>query len=99
MARRQCLVCGCTDDAPCVISGVPCCWVGAELCSACASVEQMKDDEQACQWLGAIALASLRRLSQRATVTGRVVSRSEIPVSRRSPCSPTGRCGTSPPKT
>lgn len=33
---QECRECGCTDDAPCLTSEGPCCWVEHDLCSACA---------------------------------------------------------------
>lgn len=34
---RECRLCGCTDDNACVgADGLPCHWVAADLCSACA---------------------------------------------------------------
>lgn len=37
--ERTCCVCGCTESncSRCVVrTGEPCCWVGGDLCSACA---------------------------------------------------------------
>ena len=36
MSGRPCRVCGCTAARACVTDGVPCHWVEADLCSACA---------------------------------------------------------------
>jgi hypothetical protein len=35
---RTCRSCGCTDLQACVVEGVPCSWVEADLCSACAGL-------------------------------------------------------------
>jgi len=34
----SCRVCGCNDYNACVVEGVPCHWVEAELCSVCAAL-------------------------------------------------------------
>ena len=34
--EQQCRECGCVEDFPCVVDGVPCHWVERDLCSACA---------------------------------------------------------------
>ena len=44
---RTCRVCGCTDDAACTVLDVPCCWIEADLCSACATLEQLLASEDA----------------------------------------------------
>ena len=44
---RTCRVCGCTDDAACTVLDVPCCWIEADLCSACATLEQLLASEEA----------------------------------------------------
>jgi hypothetical protein len=42
---RQCRVCGCTDDLPCLVYDVyhgfdrPCYWFMPDLCSVCAGVD------------------------------------------------------------
>lgn len=33
---RACRFCRCTDDRACVTDGIPCHWVAADICSACA---------------------------------------------------------------
>jgi hypothetical protein len=33
----KCRICGCGDFTPCIVDGVPCCWVTPDLCSACLS--------------------------------------------------------------
>lgn len=33
---RSCRECGCTDVQACYTNNGPCCWVGIDLCSACA---------------------------------------------------------------
>lgn len=33
---RACRICGCTDDNACLVDNIPCHWVEADLCSACA---------------------------------------------------------------
>lgn len=98
MAQRSCERCGCTGDHACVVAGIPCVWVGETLCSACASVTELADSEVGCVWLGVVILAGLKRLRQPVIVTGQVLRR-EVLATRRSPCSPTGRCGTLPLKT
>jgi len=99
MACRSCQRCGCTDHNACVLAGIPCMWVAEDVCSACATVEELAENVAACEWLGLVALASLQRLTAPVTVMGRVVSRSETRHTRRSACSATGPCGTSPRKT
>jgi hypothetical protein len=47
MGRRRCRVCGCTDHDACTVLDVPCCWVGEELCSACAPLGQLLESEDA----------------------------------------------------
>ena len=38
---RECRDCGCTDSEPCLfLSGDTCCWVEADLCSACAAMSE-----------------------------------------------------------
>lgn len=34
---RSCRICGCRDERACVTNGVPCHWVGPDLCSSCAA--------------------------------------------------------------
>lgn len=98
MAATRCERCGCTADQACVVAGVPCCWISETLCSACADIPELVASESGCQWLGVVVLAGLYRLQQPVVVTGRVLRR-EVTDTRRSPCSPTGRCGTLPRKT
>ncbi|MEA2991648.1 MAG: hypothetical protein QOD40_568 [Alphaproteobacteria bacterium] len=43
MMRRTCRACGCTEERACIVGGVPCHWVEADLCSACD--EAAGDDE------------------------------------------------------
>lgn len=45
--KRRCKRCGCTDDHACVVAGVPCCWIGPDLCSACATTAELLADEEA----------------------------------------------------
>lgn len=35
--HRACRECGCTDECPCLVAGVPCSWAERDLCSACAA--------------------------------------------------------------
>lgn len=44
---RACRVCGCTDDSACTVLDVPCCWIEADLCSACATLAQLLSSEEA----------------------------------------------------
>lgn len=40
--ERACRVCGCTDARACVtVDGVPCHWIAADLCSACAAADEV----------------------------------------------------------
>lgn len=57
---RRCRVCGCTDDRACVVQGVPCCWVSEDLCSACATVQELLASEDAgWPWLVCVMSAHL----------------------------------------
>ena len=40
LPARKCRVCGCTDLNACLVKGVPCHWVGPDLCSACECTEE-----------------------------------------------------------
>ena len=35
VVERKCRVCGCTQNAPCIVDGTPCHWVAEDLCSSC----------------------------------------------------------------
>lgn len=35
-SNRRCRECGCTEARACTVAGVPCMWIGEDLCSACA---------------------------------------------------------------
>jgi len=48
---RKCRVCGCTDDGPCVVADVPCCWVQDDLCSACATISEIIESSSGQRWL------------------------------------------------
>ena len=45
--QRRCRVCGCTEARACEVLGIPCCWVTEDLCSACATIEQLVNSEDA----------------------------------------------------
>jgi hypothetical protein len=47
-------MCGCTDVAACSVAGVPCFWVANDLCSACATVEQVVESPGGKDWLSVI---------------------------------------------
>lgn len=52
---RKCRKCGCTDRRACLVLDVPCCWVAEDLCSACATVPQLLESEDAgFPWLMAV---------------------------------------------
>jgi hypothetical protein len=36
----KCRFCGCTENAPCLVDGLPCVWVELGLCSACVDADQ-----------------------------------------------------------
>lgn len=40
---RACRVCGRTEFDACIVDGVPCHWVGPDLCSACAGIHDAED--------------------------------------------------------
>ena len=62
-----CRICGCTD-ADCswcvVLTGDPCSWTEADLCSACAGMGH--DDEERARCRGELALKRARKRSGRA---------------------------------
>lgn len=52
---RKCRVCGCTDDRACLVQDIPCCWIEADLCSACATLGQLLGSEDAgVPWLAEV---------------------------------------------
>lgn len=58
--KRRCSRCGCTDDRACVVAGVPCCWIGPELCSACATTaELLESEESGYPWLVSVMAAHI----------------------------------------
>lgn len=44
MEVRQCSVCHCTEQDPCYVHGVSCCWLEEDLCAACAPIEKIVTD-------------------------------------------------------
>lgn len=46
MFIRKCRECGCDDLHACIDQGVPCHWVSADLCSACARLAMVAQEEQ-----------------------------------------------------
>jgi len=50
-----CRECGCTDSAACLVAGVPCMWVEADLCSGCASVSQLLEAAGGLAWVLLVA--------------------------------------------
>lgn len=57
-----CRVCGCTDRNACDVSAVPCFWVEGDLCSACATVEQVLEARGGLAWLLAVAADISRQM-------------------------------------
>ncbi len=47
----RCSVCGCTEADACRVHGVGCCWIRPDLCSGCASLEDVLASEQGRAWL------------------------------------------------
>jgi len=47
MSKRQCRICGCTEDNACVTSDGPCHWVDVDLCSAGTELDMTQEDIQA----------------------------------------------------
>ena len=45
--RRRCSRCGCTEHDACQVLGVPCCWIREDLCSACATLAELIESEDA----------------------------------------------------
>lgn len=43
---RKCRECGCDDRHACIDQGMPCYWVSADLCSACARLAMVAQEEQ-----------------------------------------------------
>ena len=43
---RRCRECGCDDRHACIDQGLPCYWVSADLCSACARLAMVAQEEQ-----------------------------------------------------
>jgi len=52
---KKCRRCGCTDDNACLIFGVGCFWVEADLCSACATMHQVLEARGGLAWVLEIA--------------------------------------------
>lgn len=42
---RRCRECGCDDRHACIDQGLPCYWVGEDLCSACARLAMVAQEE------------------------------------------------------
>lgn len=63
MTIRRCAKCGCTDTRPCTVAGVPCCWIGPKLCSACATAAQLlASEEEGLPWLVCVMAAHLEEV-------------------------------------
>jgi hypothetical protein len=50
----RCPICHCSENDPCLVHGVPCCWVthvDGVMCSSCAPVEYTAAEESGRCWL------------------------------------------------
>src|SRR5689334_15059575 len=57
----RCRICHCDEFTPCIVDGVPCCWVTPDLCSACLSALPAGEQENAIEIGQFLYLASMGR--------------------------------------
>jgi len=62
--QPRCDTCGCSDHDACGINGVPCTWIEENLCSTCASLEQLLASEAGRYWLGSLLFATHDKLAE-----------------------------------
>jgi len=78
MSQREeegvCRVCGCTDQHGCMVwlsgVGTPCCWVEPDLCSKCATIEQLWQSEAGLHWLSELLPGALQAEAEAGGIEG-----------------------------
>ena len=58
---NTCRICHCTERAPCMVHGIPCIWLSADLCSRCAELTDVLAAPDGVSWVLAVTSAATAR--------------------------------------